>query len=275
MRLRRFLIGTSSLALLAACSPADEAAAPVEQVENAAQPAAETASEQTETERLYAWFDEQFNAEMERSPISKTYLGMLDDLEAYGEWDDPSEQAFMDSLARSAERLRYMREHFDFDALTPEAQVSYRFAEFIETNTAEQGEFWDHGYIFTQFFGPHTQLPTTMIGYHRIDTVEHAEAYISRLNGLGDVLNTRTAQADERAQAGVLAPAFAYPIVISAAERFITGAPFDDSGEDSPLLADFRGKVDALDIEQAEKDALIAQAEEALLTSVGPATTRS
>ena len=273
MRLRRFLIGTSSLALLAACSPADEAnTASVQQVENAAQPAADTAaSEQTETERLYAWFDEQFQQELDRSPIGKTYLGMLDDLEAYGQWDDVSEQSFMDGLARSAERLRYMRENFDFDALTPEAQVSYRFAEFIETNTAEQGEFWDHGYIFTQFFGPHTNLPTTMIGYHRIDNVDHAEAYISRLNGMGEVLNTQTAQADERAQAGVLAPAFAYPIVINAAQRIIAGAPFDESGEDSPLLADFRGKVDALDIDQAQKDELIARAIEALETSVGPA----
>ena len=40
----------------------------------------------------------------------------------------------------------------------------------------------------------------------------------------GDVIETYTAQADARAQAGVLAPAFAYPIVVTAARRFITGA---------------------------------------------------
>jgi uncharacterized protein (DUF885 family) len=277
MRIRSLLIGSSLLVLAAACTPAADDTANIEPVENAASAAAdatpETSAEQTESERLYAWFDEQFQAEIELSPVSKTYLGMLDDLDAYGQWDDASEQAFRDSLARSAERLRYMRENFDFDALTPEAQVSYRFAEFIETNTAEQGEFWDHGYIFTQFFGPHTNLPTTMIGYHRIDNVDHAEAYISRLNGLGEVLNTQTAQADARAREGVLAPAFAYPIVMDAARRFITGAPFDDSGEDSPLLGDFRGKVDALDIEDSVREDLIARATAALETSVGPAYT--
>jgi uncharacterized protein (DUF885 family) len=277
MRIRSLLIGSSLLVLAAACTPAADDTANIEPVENAASAAAdatqETSSEQTESERLYAWFDEQFQAEIERSPIGKTYLGMLDDLEAYGQWDDSSEQAFRDGLARSAERLRYMRENFDFDALTPEAQVSYRFAEFIETNTADQGEFWDHGYIFTQFFGPHTNLPTTLIGYHRVDNVDHAEAYISRLNGLGDVLNTQTAQADARAREGVLAPAFAYPIVMDAARRFITGAPFDDSGADSPLLGDFRGKVNALDIEDSVRDDLIARATEALQTSVGPAYT--
>ena len=283
MRLRSFLIGTSCLALLAACSPTDdtaETATPASETSAAETTAPDTqsaeqaaASEQTETERLFAWFDEQFQGELDRSPLFKTYLGMIDDLDAYGEWDDVSEEAFRDSLSREAARTRYMRENFDYDALTHEGQVAWRFAEFIAANNAQQGEFWDHGYIFTQFFGPHTQLPTILIGYHRVDTVEHAEAYISRLNGLGDVIETYTAQADARAQAGVLAPAFAYPIVVTAARRFITGAPFDDSGEDSPLLADFRNKVEALEIDQAEKDRLIAEAETALTSEVGPAYT--
>jgi len=279
MRLRNFLIGTSCLALMAACSPSGEApedtAAPAGTAATETAPAAETqASEQTETERLFAWFDEQFQEELERSPLFKTYLGMIDqDLEAYGEWGDVSEERYREDLQRAAERMRYMRENFDYDALTHEGQVAWRFAEFIAANDAQQGEFWDHGYIFTQFFGPHTQMPTVLIGYHRVDNVDHAEAYISRLNGLGDVIETYTAQADERAQAGVLAPAFAYPVVITAAQRFITGAPFDDSGVDSPLMADFRGKVDALDIEQEEKDDLIARAAEALETEVEPAYT--
>ena len=283
MRLRSFLIGTSCLALMAACSPSGEmpedTAAPAETAATDTAPetgaGTETqASEQTETERLFAWFDEQFQEDMDRSPLFKTYLGMIDeDLEAYGEWNDVSEERYREDLQRAADRMRYMRENFDYDALTHEGQVAWRFAEFITANDAQQSEFWDHGYIFTQFFGPHTDLPTVLIGYHRIDNVDHAEAYISRLNGLGDVIETYTAQADERARAGVLAPAFAYPVVITAAQRFITGAPFDDSGVDSPLLADFRGKVEALDIEQDEKDDLIARATEALETEVGPAYT--
>lgn len=279
MRLRNLLIGTSCLALMAACSPSEEmaenAAAPAETAASGTSSPADTqTSEQTETERLFAWYDEQFEEVLERSPLYKTYLGMIDqDLEAYGEWDDVSEEAYREELQRAADRMRYMRENFDYDALTHEGQVAWRFAEFIAANDAQQSEFWDHGYIFTQFFGPHTQLPTVLIGYHRIDNVDHAEAYISRLNGLGGVIETYTAQADDRAQAGVLAPAFAYPVVIAAAQRFITGAPFDDSGVDSPLLADFRSKVDALDIAQDEKDDLIARAEEALQTEVEPAYT--
>ena len=279
MHFKSILIGTTCLAFAAACSPSGEeattprAADTQAATEAAGTPAQDAAAQQSETERLYAWFQEQFEIELAESPIGQTYLGMIEDMDAYGRWDDPSEEAFREGLARSAARLRHLREEVDYDALTEDAQVSVRFADFIESNTAQQGEFWDHGYIFTQFFGPHTDLPTVLIGYHRVDNVDHAEAYISRLNGLGDVIETYTAQADERAQAGVLAPAFAYPIVATAARRIVTGAPFDDSGEDSPLMADFRGKVDALDIDQAAKDDLIARATAALTEEVGPAYT--
>ena len=266
MSFRSFLTGTSALVLLAACSPqtAETTAPPPAE-------AVETAAVQTETERLNAWFDEQFAAELAFSPEGKTYLGMLDDLEAYGQWDDPSEAAFRASLQRAADRLRFMQENFDYDALTGDAQVSWRFAEFITANDAQQGEFRDHNYTFTQFFGPHTGMATLLIGYHKVENLDQAEAYLSRLSSLGEMLEIHTAQAEEQAQAGVVAPAFAYPIVIGAAQRFITGAPFDDSGVDSPLLADFTAKVEALEIDDAEKAALIARAVTALTDGVAPA----
>lgn len=274
MSIREILAGASALALLAACSPTtDEASAPAAPATSAGstETTQEASSEQTETERLFAWFQSEFEQEIARSPLGQTYLGMVTDMEAYGQWDDASEAEFRAGLQREADRIRYMNENFDFDALTQEAQVSWRFSEFIAANNRQQAEFWDHGLIFTQFFGPHSQMPTILIGYHRVDTVEHAEAYISRLNGLGPLMRTYTAQADERAQNGVVPPAFAYPVIIATAEGMITGAPFDDSGEDSPLMADFRNKVDALDISDEEKQDLLARGATALTESVGPA----
>lgn len=267
MSFRSILASTSALVLLAACSPQTGESSSTTEV--AATGVA--AAAQTETERLNTWFDEQFEAELAYHPLYKTYLGMIDDLEAYGQWEDPSDEAADASLAREQAARDYMHANFDFDALTPDAQVSWQFFDFITDNDTAQAEFRDHGYIFTQFFGPHTDLPSLLIGYHRIANVDHAEAYLSRLSTLGDQIRFYTQQADERAEAGILAPAFAYPIVMEAAQRIITGAPFDDSGTDSPLLADFRGKVDALEIDEAAKTALIDRAIADLTDSVGPA----
>jgi uncharacterized protein (DUF885 family) len=273
MSLRKLLAASSALVLLGACTPATDNTTS----ETAPAPTESAAVEQTETERLMAWYQSEFESELARSPISQTYLGMIDDLDAYGRWDEVSEADFRAGLQREADRIRYMNENFDFEALTDQAQVSWRFAEFIAANNAQQGEFWDHGYIFTQFFGPHTGMPTTLIGYHNIANADHAEAFISRLNGMGPILNELTAQADARAEAGVIPPAFAFPVVIGGSQGMITGAPFDDSGEDSPLLANFKDKVGALltaeedPITQEQHDDLVARATDALLTSVGPA----
>ncbi|MHA6287032.1 DUF885 domain-containing protein [Maricaulis sp. CAU 1757] len=276
--LRTLFVGASTLALIAACSPSGDDAdtlttAPAEpaQISDGASTDATEASRQTETARLNAWFQEQFEAELAYSPITKTYLGMIDDVEAYGEWDDPSDAAFRAARDREAARLRYMRENFNFENLTDDAQVSWRFAEFIAANNAQMAEFRDNGLIFTQFFGPHTDLPSLMIGMHRVENEDHARAYVRRLEGLGAVLRSHTEQADDRAEAGVLAPAFAYPIVITASERFITGAPFDDGAEMSPLMADLHQKVTALELDEATERQLLQRGESALLNSVGPA----
>jgi len=270
MSLRKFLAAASTLALVAACSPANDRNA------SSTETASPESEQVSETERLNAWFQSEFEAEMALSPVSQTYLGMIDDLDAYGSWDDPSEDAFRANLNREAARIRYMNENFDFNALSEDAQISWRFAEFIAENNAQQAEFYDHGFIFTQFFGPHTGLPSLLIGQHRIDNIDHAEAYISRLNGMGDVMRSNTAQAEARAQAGVIAPAFAFPIVINTTRGMITGAPFDDTDTVSPLLADFTEKVDALlnaedtPITADQHADLIARATQALLTQIGP-----
>lgn len=274
MSIREILAGASALAVLAACSPTtDETTTPAapQTTASSTETAPATSSEQTETERLFAWFQSEFEQEIARSPLGQTYLGMVTDMEAYGQWDDVSEAEFRANLQREADRIRYMNENFDFEALTQEAQVSWRFSEFIAANNQQQAEFWDHGLVFTQFFGPHSQMPTILIGYHRVDSVEHAEAYISRLNGLGPLMREFTSQADQRAQNGVVPPAFAFPVIIGTAEGMITGAPFDDSGEDSPLMGDFRRKIDALEISDEQKQDLEDRAAAALTDSVGPA----
>ncbi|MEE2566897.1 DUF885 domain-containing protein [Hyphobacterium marinum] len=277
--MRVFLLSVSAAALLAACGPANndavdaatdqpatgQTAAAADTTSNAAE------AEATETDRLMALFEERFQRELAFSPITQTTLGLTDDLEAYGQWDDPSRAAFEASVERTRNDLARLRSDFDYDALTESAQVSYRFFEFVLENQIEQAEFWDHNYIYTQFFGPHSGLPSILIGYHRVADADQAEAYVSRLNGLGDAIRISVEQADERARNGVLPPEFAYPVVINTARGMITGAPFDDSGTDSPLWSDFQAKVASLDLPEDDANALLDAARTALLDSVGPA----
>ncbi len=273
--MRQFLIGVSAFALLAGCSneTQDMATAADSAAESQATQTATETETQTETERLMAFFQQQFERELAFSPQGQTFLGLTDDTEAYGRWDDPSYEAFEAGQDRARGDLATLQNDFDYDALTPSAQVSYRFAEFVLENQLEQGEFWDHNYIFTQFFGPHSDLPAMLIGYHRINDYDDAEAYVRRLEGMGPLLQTLIDQADARAREGVLPPAFAYPVVINTARGMITGAPYTD-GDASPLLADFESKIGEIELEDGQAEALMARARTALLEGVGPAYDR-
>lgn len=74
----------------------------------------------------------------------------------------------------------------------------------------------------------------------------------------------------ERADNGVIVPDWVFPYVIDDSKNVIKGAPFEKGG-DSILFKDIKAKVAALDISDSEKAALVADAEKALLDSVGPA----
>jgi len=276
--IRHLLAACSTLAVAAACSPtpSGDAAAVAPPASNPAESALATpvSQEQTESERLYAWFSELFDADLARSPQQQTRLGRIDDLDAYGRWDDVSDAAADAAQQRRIDRLSHMRETFDFDALDRDARVSYRVFEYLQDTGIRQYGFRDQTYVFTQMFGPHTGMPSTLISQHRVDNADHAEAYISRLAGIGPAFEALIARADARAEAGVMPPRFAFDYLTGNTRAVITGAPFDDSDSVSPLLADFTAKVNALDIDDAAKADLIGRGTAALTSVVGPAYQR-
>ncbi|BFM12210.1 DUF885 domain-containing protein [Simiduia litorea] len=227
-----------------------------------------------EAARLNAWFQTNFEEDLQRYPEYKTYLGMTDDLVAYGQWNNPSEAFRIESVAIAKARLQDMRRLFDVSRLPHQAQVSFKFAEFSAENALAQAEFDDQGYVFTQFFGPHSDMSTLLIGYQKVENVGQAEAYLSRLAGFGPTLQVHIDIAEERAKKGVLPPRFAYPVVIETSKGIIAGQPFDSGDKDSPLWADIKAKVNALDIDAESKTALLARAKGALLSSVQPAYQR-
>lgn len=224
----------------------------------------------SETQRLYDWFDQNYKTEIARSPITLTYLGMTEDKTAYGKWDDVSDAALNENIARTRSQLDYLKTKVNRNFLTPEAQVSYDFAVFIAQNEINLDQYRNQNYVYTQFFGPYTDMTTTLIGYHSIASKADAMAYINRLKTFDEALNTYTKRADLRASLGVMPPSFAFPIIIDTAQGIITGAPFSN-GPASPLMADFEAKVAKLPISEHERDTLKKEAQQALLENVGPA----
>lgn len=277
MRFSHLAAGVSALALLTACNAADETgttseAMPAETAattETLADAAAQTA-EETESDRLNAWFQEVFDRDVARSPMTQTFLGMKTN---YDQWSDASPEFAQESFELGQADLAHMRETFDYDALDDSAQLSWHLFEYDAERSAEGQRWTDHRYTFTPRSGPHMNAASFLINNHRVDTVEDAEAYIGRLRNLPVYMDQSIANSRRSAEIGVLTPLWTYEPMITTARNIISGAPFDD-GEASPLLADFTGKVEALGLEADEQARLISEAEAALTEAVAPAYER-
>ncbi|MBU2971498.1 DUF885 domain-containing protein [Pseudoalteromonas sp. C2R02] len=221
---------------------------------------------QTESEKANAFFEETFNRSVMRSPVYQTYMGIKKD---YDKWDDGSEARALEDLALTKKDLVTLNA-MNYAALDDSTQVSYNLMKQNLEDTIADFKWRHYNYPVNQMFGTHSMVPAFLINQHQIANVSEAKAYISRLNGVTEVFSQLEKDLEVRAQKGIIAPKFVFPHVIDSSENIIKGAPFE-SGEDSTLLADFKRKVNKLEIEQSEKDALISQATKSLKASIKPA----
>ncbi|RUO39431.1 DUF885 domain-containing protein [Pseudidiomarina aestuarii] len=252
-----------SLALAAtACSEAPKTNAATE----APSAAEQQAQQKTESEKANQLFEEIFMDAVMRSPMYQSYLGIKDDQD---KWDDISD-------AKSAEELDIAKVNLEKVLAIDESQLDEQtylswqlMKQELEQEIADY-KWRHHNYPVNQMFGMHSSVASLLINQHRISSVDDAEDYISRLNGLPELFEQLTENLKIRAEKGIIAPKFVYPYVISDSQNIITGAPFDD-GEPSVLLEDFTKKIENLDIEDAQFNELKGAAETALVESVKPA----
>ena len=258
MRKLTLIAATVSVALLAGCQQATQQSTPA--------PAVQAQLVQSEIDKANAFFEDTFNRDVMSSPVYQTYMGIKKD---YDKWDDNSEEKALKDLAQTKADLVTLNSinRAQLDAAT---QVSYDLKkQDLEASIADF-KWRYHNYPVNQMFGTHSMVPAFLINQHQISNVKEANDYIARLNGVPGVFDRLITGLEIRADKNIIAPKFVFPHVIDSSKNIIKGAPFEQ-GEDSTLLADFKRKVNALEIDQAEKDALISKATDALKTAVKPA----
>jgi len=218
---------------------------------------------------LDRFFEEVFLTRLDRSPELRDSLGVPGDRDR---WDEVTDEHRRETVAMAERDLLRMRDEFDFGSLDAGSRLSYRLFEASAERWMADFPWRFHSYPINQMFGMHAGLPSHLINMHRVESAKGAEDYISRLNRIAGVMDDLIVDLDARQERGVLPPKFVYPMVIDDCRNLLKGAPFDDSGEDSTLLADYRGKLAKLtSIDSDERDRLLDSATHALTTSVRPA----
>ena len=270
MDISRSLLSAASAALLfvtAAVAAPSPAAAPVAAGADA---------------QAKAFFERTFDERIAASPEFAAQLGQR---LRYGEWTPLTEAERQASLERTRRHLAGLERDIDRTALSPQGKLSYDIFATGAKRTIAGAEWRYHGYIFDQMNGLQSRIPAFLINTHRVETVADAEAYVSRLDGVAERVEQAIAMATESERRGILPPKFVFPYVVSDARNVITGAPFGGATgavagaapgttADSPIWADFKAKVGALQTDDATRARLLADGEAALRGSVEPAYRR-
>ncbi len=258
--LRKTLLA-SAAALVFSLPALAQQAAPATATDGAAADAeGETADRSAEIAGFFEQYDQ---AKLALSPLGKSYRGIRDD--SYSEWGDYSDTAekFAHQIDRAA--LATMRDAFDPEQLSEADALSYRLFEAAQERGESLWPYRDYGYVFDQMNGAQSGLPAFLINIHRVSDEREAEAYVSRIGGLGEVIEKLTAESRDRAANGVMPPDWVYPYVLSDIDNLLS--------TDSPnaILEDFATKTNALDLPAARKAELIAASEAAWAGEARPA----
>lgn len=249
------LIAASTLFMLA-CSPAPQNQEP------SLDTTSEQSQQQSEDARLVTFLDSLFDRDLLENPNAQSSLGV--DLGGLDKWTDSSDAALQKTIAKTKADIESLQAQFSRDALSVEGKLNYDIALAKWQTELEEMAFNRHVYVADQFYGQYMGPMTLLQNNHKIQSVKDAENYIARLIGIKALMQDMVARMQDRAEIGVIPPAFSFPDMLKDLNSVLSGAPLDDSEAEHPLYQDFKSKVDALVISTEKKSTLIGRAIEAL-----------
>ncbi len=210
-------------------------------------------------------FQQYYQYQLDTSPVLRSTLAIPGQFE----WDDISALAEQEYVVKM-QGFRQQLIELEQDALNPEHRLSYELLLQHIEQLLIFSPFEHHSYVLTQMGGWHTRIPNILINYQNIDNIQNAHDYIERIKGIRHLFRELINRLEQAEEAGIIAPQFVYPYVISAAQNIIKGAPFNDQGT-SPIWADFNKKIQSLGLFHNSDKVLIKKAKRAMKRSLLPA----
>ena len=245
---KHFLAGVA-LMMLAACSQPTAK----EQPAQGTPPAAPQMSGEQLDADLVVFLDNAWEEQLGLSPESQTYYGrktMMD------QWDERTPAAANRRRELLERQLLELTSGFQRDALSEEGKLNYDLFLYDLQQELALDDFRKHRFPLSQFRGIHSSIPVFLANFHKVETVEDARNYILRVSNIDVVLDQAATQIEAGSRNGYTLPEFSYPLIADAARNVITGAPFDN-GDDSPILAAFRSKLESLEASEEVKTQLM------------------
>ncbi|MBI5941716.1 MAG: DUF885 family protein [Caulobacterales bacterium] len=229
MQSRRELLfsAAAAAALAAAVTPKDVFAA------------AASASDPAEAAKANALYDDMVARQLRRSPETATSLGIDSGDMAWtkSQLSDFSLAALKENAETNAQQLKALRA-IDRDKLAGLEKASYDTVEFVvaggqafNDNFAYNGAYGGAPYVISQLTGAYQSIPDFIDSQHVIETKADADAYMSRVEAFGRLLDQEVEVAQHDAALGVIPADFTLDKALIQFKTMLDVAP-----DASPLV---------------------------------------
>lgn len=222
---------------------------------------------QSESQRFTAFLDAVYQQNLAQRPQLATEFGSKLGMDR---WDDTSELALARDAAQARRRIATAKAAFSYAKLDAASQLQYRIFLDEQQLLLERYRWRDHQYALNQIVGLHLDIPGILTGAQPLANPRDAAAYIRRITAVPPAFHNLIKHMKAQASLGIYMPKTVYPLLIEGAQNVITGAPHD-AGPDSPIFADFKRRVERLDLPAQGKARLVSEARIALQQSLQPA----
>ncbi|WP_394131384.1 DUF885 domain-containing protein [Shewanella maritima] len=203
------------------------------------------------------------------SPETLTSLGFLESVgikghNAYLDDADPNKDQ---KMFQRAEQFRQGLERYDDELLDQNQQFSKQIALYLLDTLEAYEPFKYHNYPANQMFGIQSGFPSFMEAQHQINDQQDAENYLSRLSEIERKFGQHVHGLQIRESKGIIPPRFVIDRVLDEMNAFVSTPVTDNI-----LYTSMDKKLStANDISVADKQALLEQAEQKIVSSVYPA----
>ncbi|MFD2165285.1 DUF885 domain-containing protein [Thalassotalea euphylliae] len=203
------------------------------------------------------------------SPETLTSLGFLESLgikDHNAQLDDNSPER-TDELYAKLPAIKEVLLSYDDDSLSEQDRLSKEITLYLLEFGEASEPFRYHNYPVNQLFGVQNGYPSFMEAQHQVHTVEDAENYLSRLEGVRVKFAQTLAGIQLREEKGILPPRFVIDRVLEEMTNFVNTPP-----QENILFTSLERKMnEAVEIPANEKSRLLASAEDNIKQYVYPA----
>ncbi|WP_304166566.1 DUF885 family protein [Phenylobacterium aquaticum] len=229
-----------------------------------------------EAAKMYAMFDRSMAEAFRRSPELPTYLGIDRGVLAWtkSELSDNSLTAIAENKEINARQMAELKA-IDRTKLSGMDAVNYDTVLFTLDVQDEGNRKFQYGgqgsgapYVLSQLTGSYQQMPDFLDNQHVIETKEDADAYMSRLEAFGRMLDQEAEVVRHDAGLGVIPPDFAIDKALIQMNAFLASSAADAPVVKSLVRRTAEKKIDGDWSTQAQglyaekvRPALVRQAE--------------